>query len=299
MILISGSSGFIGQSLLSNLNDSEGISLRENGWERKIQINNPEVIINLIGKAHDHNGIATEDEYNYANVELTKEIFHEFTSSSAKLLIHISSLAAIEEFESKIPLIENATCRPSSMYGKSKCLAEKWLLSQKLPDGKKVIILRPPMVHGPGDKGNLMLLYRLISKGIPYPLSSFDNKRSFICIDNFSFFIDRIISNYASIESGLYHIADDEALSTKDIIATIQNTTGKRTINIAIPKILIKFLAKIGDIIPFPLNTKRLKKMTSDLLVSNKKIKVALGIEKLPLTARKGLEKTILSFINS
>src|SRR5690606_37898463 len=103
---------------------------------------------------------------------------------------------------------EDSSCNPISWYGHSKRTAEKWLLEQHLPPGKKLVILRPPMVHGPGDKGNLGLLYKLISKGIPYPLASFDNRRSFISIDNFSFFIEQIITHHEKMDSGIYHIAD-------------------------------------------------------------------------------------------
>src|SRR5690606_37353749 len=127
------------------------------------------------------------------------------------------------------------------------------------------------------------------------PLSSFDNNRSFISIDNFCYFIEHIILNQGKIESGIYHIADDEAVSTKDIIGIIKEIEGRRVPNLALPKKVVEWIARLGDVIPIPLNTKRLKKMTSDLLVSNHKIKAALGVQKLPLTAKEGLIKTIRS----
>ena len=292
--IILGSSGFIGQNLIKRNPNSEGVSLRDGNW--KNQISDAEVIINLVGKAHDHKGTATEQDFRYANVDLAKEIFNEFLKSNAKLLIHISSIAAQEEFESSKPLKEENQCHPFSSYGKTKREAEEWLLQQNLPEKKKLIILRPPMVHGEGDKGNLGLLYKLISKGIPYPLASFDNKRSFISIDNFSYFINQIIENKELLENGIYHISDDEAVSTKEIIEIIKKVENNNTLNLSLPKVLVKFLAKIGDIIPLPLNTKRLKKMTSNLIVSNQKIKTALKIENLPLSAEEGLIKTIKSF---
>lgn len=296
MVLISGSSGFIGQQLINVLLGSEGLSVREKNWFDKLIVGS--VLINLVGKAHDHKGTATEQDYYYVNLELTKQIFNEFVRSEAKMMIHVSSLAALEEFESDKYLEEDGICSPESWYGKSKRAAEEWLLGQVLPSDKKLIIIRPPMVHGPGDKGNLGLLYRLVSRGLPYPLSSFNNKRSFISIDNFCYFIKQIIENQDKLISGIYHIADDEALSTKEIVSVIQSVTGKNSLNISFPKSFIKVLAKLGDTIPIILNTKRLKKMTSNLLVSNKKIKSSLGIDRLPLTAKEGLEKTILSFKN-
>lgn len=294
--IVIGASGFIGQNFLKELKEARGISLRDRGWRNAFD--SATIVINLVGKAHDHKGDAGEQDYYYANFELAKQVFQEFLRSPAQIFIHISSLAALEEFESLEPLSENHSCNPVSWYGQSKRAAEEWLVEQELPCDKKLIILRPPMVHGPGDKGNLGLLYRLIAKGIPYPLSSFDNRRSFISIDNFIFFIKQIIEKQGKLESGIYHIADNEPISTEEIIEIIKNVTGKNVPNVALPKFIVKGMAKIGDVVPIPLNSKRLKKMTSDLLVSNAKIKQALNIDKLPLTAKQGLEKTIRSFSN-
>lgn len=299
MINILGASGFIGKNLTQKLSkdfEVKNVSLRNENW--RTQLSDAEVLINLVGKAHDHKGTATESDFFHANLELTKQIFEAFKKNESKVLIHISSLAALEEIESNKALVETDNTNPQSFYGKSKREAEKWLVEQELPNDKKIIILRPPMVHGPGDKGNLGLLYKLISKGIPYPLAAFDNKRSFISIDNFSYFIEEIIKKHIDLDSGIFHIADDEAISTSSIIDIIKKIENKSVPNLSLPKALMKLLAKVGDVIPFPLNTIRLKKMTSDLIVSNQKIKTSLGIEKLPLTAEEGIIKTIKSFKN-
>lgn len=296
-ILVFGNTSFIGTNLTYFLEDEfniQGISLRDTQW--KSQMLTSEVFINLVGKAHDHSGTGTEYDYHFANVALAQQIFEAFIISEAKLFIHISSIAAIEEFESLLPLDESHDSRPVSWYGKSKREAEKWLLAQELPPGKKLIILRPPMVHGPGDKGNLKLLYKFVSKGIPYPLLAFHNQRSFLSINNFTFFIQEIIEKSEALVSGIYHIADDEAVSTREIIEIISIEKGKKVSKLVLPKFLINSIALIGDVLPLPLNSKKLKKLTSSLTVSNTKIKSALGIEKLPLTAEEGLIKTIKSF---
>ncbi|MEJ8591097.1 NAD-dependent epimerase/dehydratase family protein [Riemerella anatipestifer] len=295
-ISILGSSGFIGQNLLRNFSNSKGISLRDKDWKQCMS--DAGIVINLVGKAHDHKGEATEKDFYFANLELVKGVFNVFLSSDAEMMIHVSSIAAIEEFESNKPLIEADFCNPCSWYGKSKRAGEEWLLEQQLPPNKKLIILRPPMIHGQGDKGNLGLLYKLISKGIPYPLASFNNRRSFISIDNFTFFIREIIENGKNLESGIYHIADDEAVSTKEIISLIEKVTNRKTLKVSLPKFLVQGIAKVGDVFPIPLDTKRLRKMTGDLVVSNQKIKSALRIEKLPYTAEEGLIKTLKSFHN-
>lgn len=296
-ITVFGGSGFIGKHLVKfpMLNaEIQEVSLRDASWKKTAESAN--IMINLVGKAHDHKGTASEKDYYFANVELVKEIFDVFIQSDAKLLIHISSIAAVEEFESEEPLREESTCRPFSPYGKTKRQAEEWLMEQILPENKKVIILRPPMIHGPGDKGNLGLLYKIISKGLPYPLASFENSRSFLSINNFCFFISGIIKNEKEMETGIYHICDDEPVSTKDIINIIKKVTNKKVPNLSVPKIFIQGIAKAGDILPLPINTKRLKKMTGSLLVSNEKIKKALKITSLPASAHEGLENTIKSF---
>lgn len=296
-IILFGGSGFIGKNVMKKFpkNSIVPISLRTDEWKNNLP-SEAEVFINLIGKAHDHEGRASYADYYEANVELTKQIFSEFFKSKAQLLIHISSIAALEELESPYPLKEEDFNNPLSHYGKTKREAEVWLLNQHLPKEKKIIILRPPLVHGEGDKGNLGLLYKFISKGIPYPLGAFENSRSFLSMDNFIFFLKEIINNQDKLDSGIYHIADDEVLSTKKILDIIKRVENKKIIDLYIPPIVIKVLARIGDFSPFPLNTKRLKKMTSNLEVSNQKIKSVLEIKKLPISAEKGIEITIKSF---
>lgn len=297
-VAIFGASGFLGKNLVKSLKlktDVQEVSLRDTSWRNNINIES-NVFINLVGKVHDHKGTATEKDYYYANVELAQNIFEIFNKSNADLFIHISSIAALEEFESTKPLVESDECHPFSVYGQSKREAEQWLIKQSLSGNKKLIIIRPPMVHGRGDKGNLGLLYNIVSKGIPYPLASFDNERSFLSIDNFTFYLEKIIERYDSLENGIYHISDNETVSTIKIIEIINAALDKRVPTISVPKCLIKNLARIGDFIPFPLNSNRLRKMTSDLVVSNKKINSILHIVQLPESAVDGLKKTILSF---
>lgn len=297
--VIFGASGFLGTHLKKNLSGNVApVSLREKDWLSKLP-EDADVFINCIGKAHDHKGTATEHDFYFANYELAKVLFEEFLKSNAQLFIHISSIAAVEENERTEVLTENSVGNPQSHYGKSKKAAEEYLLKQNIPLGKKLVILRPTMIHGEGDKGNLTLLYKIISKGIPYPLGVFKNSRTFISIDNVVFFIDEIIEKHPEMKGGIYHITDDEPLSTQKIIEIIGEAKGKKPIILSPPKFLINSLAKMGDMISLPINSKRLKKMTSNLIVSNQKIKTALNIDSLPVSAEEGMRKTIESFKSS
>ena len=298
-ILLFGASGFLGTQLKKNLSGNiMPVSLREKDWLSKLP-EDADVFINCIGKAHDHKGTATEHDFYFANYELVKVIFEEFLKSNAQIFIHISSIAAVEENERNEVLTENSVGNPQSHYGKSKKAAEEYLLKQILPSGKKLFILRPSMIHGEGDKGNLTLLYKIISKGIPYPLGAFQNSRTFISVDNVVFLMNEIIKKYKEMESGVYHITDDEPLSTQKIIEIIGTAKGKKPLILSPPKFLINVLAKFGDMISLPINSKRLKKMTSNLIVSNQKIKTALNIDSLPVSAEEGMRKTIESFKSS
>jgi nucleoside-diphosphate-sugar epimerase len=166
-----------------------------------------------------------------------------------------------------------------------------------VPGGKRLFILRPCMIHGPGNKGNLNLLYKVVEKGIPYPLAAFQNKRSFLSIDNMTFVISGIL-NSSDVPGGVYNLADDESLSTNELIEIIAKAAGKRPRLWALPAGLIKGLAAIGDKLRLPLNTERLTKLTESYRVSNQKIKRALHITELPTSAKDGLYSTIKSFKN-
>jgi nucleoside-diphosphate-sugar epimerase len=150
------------------------------------------------------------------------------------------------------------------------------------------------MIHGPGNKGNLNLLYSVVWKGIPWPLGSFDNKRSFTSIDNLNYIINKLIEG--NIASGVYNIADDETLSTNEIIKVMCYVMSRKCKIWHINKNIIKSIASLGSIFHFVLDHERLNKLTENYIVSNEKIKKALGIIKLPVSAREGFIKTIRSF---
>ena len=86
--------------------------------------------------------------------------------------------------------------------------------------------MRPCMIHGPGNKGNLNLLYNVVKKGIPWPLGSFENRRSFTSIDNLCYVVEGLLVKNAA--SGIYHMGDDEALSTNELIAIMCEVMGKQ-----------------------------------------------------------------------
>ena len=291
-IYLTGSSGFVGSSVV-NYFGTNRITKHKRGND--FEIVRESVIIHLAGKAHDLKRTSAPDEYYRVNTELTKKIYDTFLSSEAKVFITLSSVKAAAD-EVKGYLTEEFIPTPVTHYGKSKLLAEQYILSKDIPVGKRVYILRPCMIHGPGNKGNLNLLYKLTAKGIPWPLGAFDNKRSFCSVDNLLFIIKELIER-DDILSGVYNVADNDPLGTNMLISLIAKSKNRNPIIWRIPPKIMNLLAKIGDLIQLPLNSERLEKLTQNYVVSNQKILNAIGKD-LPLKATDGMMKTLNSFNN-
>ncbi len=296
-IIVTGANGFVGKNLsvflLNKGYEVTSLSLRKEDWRGGFQ-RSADVIMHLAGKAHDTKNVSNPDEYYKINRDLTKELFNEFLDSDIKKFFYFSSVKAAADSVDGI-LTENEKTNPVTHYGKSKIEAEEYILSQNLPKEKKVFIIRPCMIHGPGNKGNLNLLYKIVEKGLPWPLAAFHNQRSFLGIDNLNYLIYKMLLK-ENLPSGIYNFADDKALSTNELIQTVNASLDKKAKLWNISKHLIGKIARLGDKLKLPLNSERLKKLTESYIVSNQKIKSALGIEKLPLSAEEGLIKTIKSF---
>jgi nucleoside-diphosphate-sugar epimerase len=296
-IYLSGSSGFVGKNVLNFFANKKykiyKILRSELYSTNLISFKKSCVIIHLAGKAHDLKNISKPQDYYQINTEITKNIFDRFINSDAKVFITLSSVKTVADEVDGV-LTEDYIPNPITHYGKSKLLAEQYILSKEIPEGKRVYILRPCMIHGPGNKGNLNLLYKLVSKGIPWPLGSFDNKRSFCSIDNLMFIINELIEN-TDIPSGIYNVADDEPIGTNKIIEIMYNNLNRKSRILNIPIFIINNIAKVGDIFNMPLNTERLSKLTETYIVSNNKIKNAIN-KPLPVSTINGLLKTFNSF---
>jgi nucleoside-diphosphate-sugar epimerase len=312
-ILITGIHGFVGTNLVNALKaqhtiygldiispQKEGV-VKTYTWVELGTIPAVDVVIHLAGKAHDTKNQTNAQVYFDINTSLTQKIYDWFLTSEAKKFIFFSSVkAAADKVVGEI-LTEEIVPSPKGPYGESKIKAEEYLLSRPpTPKGeedkklKKTYILRPCMIHGPGNKGNLNLLYKVVKKGIPYPLGAFENRRSFCSIDNLSFVISGLIEN--DVASGIYNVGDDESLSTNELITLMADAMGKPANIWKWNKALVQLAAKVGTVFHLPLNTERLQKLTENYVVSNAKIKQVLGVDKMPVRAEEGLRKTVNSF---
>lgn len=322
-ILITGIHGFVGTNLVQTLktnhsiygldivNPSKAGIVKTYNWNELEILPAIDAVIHLAGKAHDTKNQTAAQSYFDINTGLTQRIYDWFRASTASKFIFFSSVKAVADQVAGV-LTEEVEPMPIGPYGESKMAAEKYLLETNVhrtnhtnqnaetdfeyPEGKtkKLYILRPCMIHGPGNKGNLNLLHQVVKRGIPYPLGAFENQRSFCSIDNLSFLISSLITN--NVKEGIYNLCDDESVSTNELIKLISASLGKKPLIWHVNKPLIVMAAKVGTALHLPFNTERLQKLTENYVVSNAKIKNALGIAQLPVRASVGLTKTLDSF---
>ena len=301
--IITGNKGFVGSNLEKYLilQKKQIIGVSRNPTANEVNYENLNLekrksiksFIHLAGKAHDLKNTSEGKDYFEVNTELTKRLFDQFLVSDCEVFIYMSSVKAVADVVSAI-LTEDVIPNPKTVYGKSKLAAEVYILSKKIPKNKRVYILRPCMIHGPNNRGNLNLLYGFVSKGIPYPLGKYVNKRSFVSVENLCFVINELIDNI-KVDSGVYNIADDDSLSTENLVQIMAEVLNKPIRILKLPILLVWLTAKIGDFLLLPVNSERLLKLTETYEVSNLKIKKAIQKE-IPLTSINGIKKTIQSF---
>ena len=283
-ILITGPHGFVGKNLIRSLcNDNElyGLARQHDAmpgvkdvftWDDLAKDTLPPVdaIIHLAGKAHDTKNRTEADVYFKVNRDLTQKLYDYYLAHpSIRTFIFFSSVKAAADRVQGDVLTEDVVPTPVGPYGESKHEAE-------------------------GNKGNLNLLCKVLSKGLPWPLGAFENRRSFASIANVCYVVGRLLEE--NIASGIYNLADDEPLSTNELVAIACEAMGRKTRILTFGRGLMTAAAKIGDSLHLPLNSERLAKLTENYVVSNEKIKRALHIDRMPVRAKDGLTMTIRSF---
>lgn len=311
-ILITGVHGFVGSNLVKALSkehtvygldiinpERDGIkyTFSWDDLDKESLIPEIDAIIHLAGKAHDTKNKSAADVYFKVNTGLTQKIFDWFLKQPrCKKFVFFSTAKAAADKVDEV-LTEDVVPSPVGPYGESKIAAERYLLS-KMDDvrsmSKDVYIFRPCMIHGPGNKGNLNLLYNVVKKGIPWPLGAFENRRTFTSVENICFAVNGVLTK--DVPSGIYNMGDDEALSTNELIEEICKSLGRKAHIWKLPKGLMNGVAMVGGWLHLPLNPERLRKLTENYISSNEKIKKALGVDRMPVDAREGLKTTLESF---
>lgn len=282
-VQLSGASGFIGSNLIKLL-DFEFSPIKIN-LKSHFSIH-ADIFIHLAGISQNKNCSISKDKYFEINTELTKKVFDAFLLSNAKKFILISSVKAIRD-EYNLIITENTLECPNSNYGRSKLDADKYILSKIIPEDKAIYILRPSLVTGCGVRGNMLKLFNLSNSPYNWLFSSINNQRTYCNILNLSFVIQQLIDR-DDISPGVYLVADNESLSTGEIINELSFKKLKcnflSSFLYSVFYLVIVLDNFFGNISLFS----SLRALMNNYVVSNKKIVEALG-NPLPFTALDGI----------
>jgi len=315
-ILITGASGFVGKELVNHLvalgytgksvYRSSNIPLCDSGFERVLirdinektdwtnSLKNIDCVIHLAARVHVMQELDDDplSRFRKANTQTTLNLAKFAAKAGVKRLIYISSIKVNGEFTAyKYPFKETDIPNPSDSYAISKYEAEQGLMEISNNFGMEVTIIRPPLVYGPGVKANFFNMMNWLSKGIPLPFASINNKRSLVGLDNL---LDLIVTciEHPLAANQVFLVSDDDDLSTSDLLCRVAQALGKKPYMVPINQ-------KILHLSFFLLGKRNLaQRICGSLQVDVSKAKKILNWTP-PVSVDEGLRKTAKHFIET
>lgn len=253
-----------------------------------------DAIVHLAGRAHvmSDNPATSESLYVSANVDVTRRLAQSAARTGVKRMILMSSVKVNGESTSiDTPFTSRDIPNPRDPYGRSKALAEKALWDVASTSGLEGVVIRPPLVYGPGVRANFASLIGIVDRGIPLPLGSIQNKRSFVSVDNL---IDCITTALQSSNAAgqTFLVSDGQDLSTPELIRAIASALHKSPLLFPFPPTLLKLAATTAG-----------KRSAYDRLCGSLTVDIAVTKQKLswtpPFTVQDSLQRTVDAFIQS
>ena len=203
-----------------------------------------DVVVHLAARTHVIRDTAAEPraEYRRLNVEGTRTLAHAAQTAGVRRFIFLSSIKVNGEATTVRPFTENDTPQPEDAYGISKWEAE--LALRAAAASMETVVLRPPLLYGPGVKGNFLRLMRAIERGVPLPLGSIHNRRSVLSLGNL---VDAMIVclDHPAAAGQTYLLADDENPSTSELVRAIAAALHKRARLVAFPPQLLRIAGAV------------------------------------------------------
>jgi nucleoside-diphosphate-sugar epimerase len=233
---------------------------RFQGWDELLR--GVDIVIHLAARAH----VTKEEErdplarFREVNVQATRSLALAARAAEVRRFIFLSSIG-VNGVASTAPFVETDTPNPTEPYAISKWEAEQLLLELSRDSGMSVTRIRPPLVVGPGAKGNLLRLMRLASSRLPIPLGSLRNKRTFIALDDLCALLVLCVTHERA-PGELFLAGDPESLSTPELISEISQALGHTARIVSIPEPLLRLAARAFRI------EAQVERLSSSLLVN-------------------------------
>jgi nucleoside-diphosphate-sugar epimerase len=234
----------------------------------------------------------SESLYLSANVDVTRKLALSAARTGVKRMILMSSVKVNGESTSiEAPFTSQDTPNPQDPYGRSKTQAEQVLWDIASRSELEGVVIRPPLVYGPGVRANFASLIGIVTRGIPLPLGSIHNKRSFVSIDNLVDCIATVLQS-SNAAGQTFLVSDGNDLSTPELIRSIASALHKSPTLFPFPPVLLKLAATSAG-----------KRSAYDRLCGSLTVDIALTKQKLswtpPFTVQDSLQRTVDAFIQS
>lgn len=231
-----------------------------------------DAVVHLAARAHKvrDKGAAAEEDYRRVNVDATLRLAEQAADAGVRRFVFISSIGVMGE-SSRQPLTETDPIAPVSEYAKSKALAEQslWRLTERMV--MELVVLRPVLVYGPGNPGNLDRLLGLIGRRFPLPLANVRNLRSLVSVDYLADAIRRSMT-HPQAANQLFLVADGVDVSTPDIIRAMARGMQRSDPLLRCPPWALGLLARLFG------KGRELKKIAGTLQVDSTKLRDRLGM---------------------
>ena len=307
-VLVTGTTGFVGAALVSRLVDSGRFGVRtalrrESGellvgveqivvgdltpntdWQQALV--GVDAVVHLAARVHVMNDTASDplSAFRQVNVAGTERLARIAATKGVKRFVYISSVKVNGESCEK-PFTEQSIPAPEDPYGVSKWETEQILHRVAEETGLEVVILRPPLVYGPGVKANFLSLFKIVDRGIPLPLAGINNQRSLIYLENL---VDAIIKciEHPNAANQTFLLSDGQDVSTPELIRMIASAMGKKPRLAPCPPVVLKFLGKLTG------KSLEVKRLIGSLQIDNSKIKKVLNWQR-PFTMEEGIAETV------
>lgn len=310
-ILITGASGFVGRALCTALADSAHkvvacarsklfqevakheyilVPVVDGHTDWQMYLAEMDVVVHLAARVHVmREPLANPlDAYRETNVEGTMNLARQAAKAGIKRFIFISSIKVNgEQTLPGKPFTANDVATPADVYGISKFEAEQGLLALTRETGMEVVIIRPPLVYGPGVKGNFANMMNLMRRSLPLPFGAIHNQRSLVAIDNLVSLIITCIDHPAAANQ-VFLVSDGEDVSTSDLLRRLAKAAGVSSRLIPIPAgVLNTGLTMLG------------KRMVAQRLLGSLQVDISKTQEMLgwapPVTVDEGLRRCFVA----